>query len=254
MRRDNRVSILLCSLMIGFTGCSASTSTPDAPRRTDRVQNDTVQLGQGRDRTGSRTAQHWVSAAEHVAVVSVLSEVRGQPSSAELGRGEGLIGREIDARLDQVVWSAAKAFPKAPATIRLQAVGWVFNNNDGLGERRFALEGSPRLEPGHSYVVALDWVDDPCLEDPAEGAWALLGGGGIIPADGGVLGAGEFEGTVFTVDEARKAWRKTNPTIAGLRDQVVGSEVGALVDRLESATPRPARPDEGPACDRTEPD
>ncbi len=249
MKRDNMASRLLCAaLTIAFTGCSASTSTPDAPRQTNQVQ-----LGHGRDRTGSRTAQHWVSAAEHVAVVSVLSEVRGKPSSAELRRGEGLIGREINARIDQIVWSTAKAFPKAPAMIRLQAVGWIFSN-DGLPERRFALKGSPRLEPGHSYVIALDWVDDPCLEDPAAGKWALLGGGGIVPADGGVLGAGEFEGAVFTVDEARKAWQETNPAIAGLRDQVIGFEIGTLVDRLESATPRPARPDEGPACDRTEPD
>jgi len=235
---------LVGMLLAGCVGSAASSSSAG-------VSPEKVVLGQGRDRTASQTAEDWVTAAEHVAVVTVLRETRGQPSTAEVERREGMIGRQVEIRVDEVVWSAAEAFPRSPAMIEFQVVGWVFNDNSGAGEHKFALRGASRLEPGHSYVLALDWVDDPCAQDPAKGRWALLGGRGTVPYDGGVLGAGEYEGNVFTVAEAREKWQRKDEVTPGLRDQMVGATLDTLRSSLDAATPRPAKAIESTTCDRS---
>ena len=257
--RGPLAGVLLCVILSGGIGCSAPPAPTGPPSRgaflapAVALPGVAVVLGHARDRTGSRTAEHWVSSAEHVAAITVISETRGQASANELKRREGMIGRQVEIRIDRVLWSAAKAFPASPTTVRLEVAGWVFNDNSGVGEQRFALEDSSRLEPGHGYVMALDWVDDPCTDNPAKGQWALLGSGGTIPFDGGELGSGEFEGSVYTASQAREAWQQKDSAVAGLRDQVVGSTAETLVTRLKAATPRPSGTADSMTCDKSEP-
>jgi hypothetical protein len=151
-------------------------------------------LGQSRDRTGSRTVGDWATYADHLLVVTVTGEVRQSTSTAEIERGGGMIGRTVQLRVDNVLWSAPDAPRPAPAALALQAAGWASGAADATV--KVALRRSSRLEVGHTYVKAVEWIDDPCSDDPKRGSREGLGSGDTIPYDKGVLGAGEFEGRV----------------------------------------------------------
>ncbi len=84
-------------------------------------------------------------------------------------------------------------------------------------------------------------MDDACYSDPKRGSWEALGSGDTIPFDGGVLGAGEFEGRVQTLDEAKPKWLTDTPT-AGVREQLVGSSPARLTEMLDAAHPRTEAP------------
>lgn len=248
--------ITFTALLVSCVGCAARPALPE-PAPVGSVQpsqaaekTDTITIGYGRSRTASSSAQDWVTYADHVVVVTVVEETRGQPSKTEIERQEGLVPRRAVLRVDEVLWSSPKPAQAAPESIEENVAGWVFNDNNGEGGSKFAIEGHPRLELSHSYVRALDWVDDPCSADPKDGHWAGLGEGGTIPYDNGILGAGEFEGNVYTVDEAKEHWQNQN--MPGLRDQVLGQTTEALVEQLNSATPRRANPVGSTECDLTD--
>ena len=46
-----------------------------------------------------------------------------------------------------------------------------------------AIEDTPRLEVGHTYIVALDWVPARCDvgDQPQPAAWLALGSDAIVP-------------------------------------------------------------------------
>ncbi|NRQ36569.1 hypothetical protein HII36_32755 [Nonomuraea sp. NN258] len=197
-----------------------------------------VVLGDGRDRTASVTASDWATYADHVVVVTVVGESKRSPSRTEVERREGMIGRTVSLRVDKVLWSAPDTPQPAPATLLESVPGWVFNDNDGRGTRKFAIKNSSRVEVGHTYVKALEWEDDVCSDDPAKGRWEGLGSGGVIPFDGGVLGVGEFEGRPRTLAEARASLRGVDPVLRGVREQTLGAPVSTLVEQVRVAAPR----------------
>ena len=159
-----------------------------------------------------------------------------------------MIGRTVRLRVDRVLWSAPDAPRPAPATLEMPVAGWIFNNNDGQGTRTFALRHSSRIETGHTYVKAIEWIDGPCSDDPNRGKWDGLGSGDVIPFDGGVLGAGEFEGRVQTLDEAEARARTLAPVARFLRDQLVGEPVETLIAALSTTSPS-AETIWSPECD-----
>lgn len=218
---------------------SASTGPPSASHGSNPPAADTIVLGGGRSRTASRTVSDWVTYADHVLVVTVVNETRLAASNEEIERGEGLIGRTVVLRVDRVLWSAPDAPQPAPITLKLSAAGWLFNDNSGFGEWKIAVGESSRLDKGHTYIRALEWTDDPCFEDPKQGWWDGLGSGDTIPFDGGVLGAGEFEGRMQTLDQSRAKWRADAVEARSVRGQIAGGTVATLVANLMATSPRP---------------
>lgn len=213
-------------------------------------QRQGVVLGDGRDRTASRTVSDWVTYGDHVLVVTVVGEIRHPASPKELERGEGMLGRTVTLRVDNVLWSAPDAPQSAPTTtLNDAAAGWVFNDNNGEGTVDFALRHFSRLEVGHTYIRAIEWADDPCSSDPRQGQWMGLGSGDTIPFDGGVLGVGEFEGQVQTLEQARARWESSEPALQGVREQLVGQPLSTLVSRLQSTAPRSELVTTPPECD-----
>lgn len=217
------------------TGAAFGSSPASAP-------DAAIVLGAGanhRDRTASQTVGDWVTYADHVLVVTAVAEAGQPPSRDELERGEGMIGRVTTLRVDTVLWSAPDAPQPAPApTLTWSSAGWIFNNNNGLGTVKFGMKDSSRIEIGHTYVLAIEWIDDPCSRDPAKGEWDGLGSGGTIPFDGGILGVGEFEGRVRTLDEAKARAHVLEPVARFLRDEMVGEPVATLVAALQASPPR----------------
>jgi hypothetical protein len=239
--RTEALTVAVSALLITATGCAASkpagtAPAPAAPAAEIAPAGENVLLGEGRDRTASRTARDWATYADHLLVVTAVSETRLGPSKKETERGEGMIGRTVQLKVDKVLWSAPDAPQPAPAALKLAAAGWVFNNNEGKADTaKFALKDSSRLDQGHTYVKAVEWVDDPCSDDPKKGTWEGLGSGDTIPFDNGVLGAGEFEGKVQTLTEAKSRWQADEAGSAGLRLQVAGSSVDKLVAGVKAA-------------------
>ncbi|MFE9039738.1 hypothetical protein ACFYOG_02400 [Streptomyces sp. NPDC007818] len=186
------------------------------------------------DRYPHHSAADWVTYADHVVVVTAEREREG--SHAPLP----FIDREVDLRVDRILWSRPGAARAVPATVGWTASGWV--RDDSGGRTRTAVEGAPRVEAGHSYVLALVWEEARCDEgDPrVPAAWRGLGSGGAIPFDGAVLGAGESEGRVRTAAEAREdadARASGTGLTPSLEDEVTGKGTEALTARLEAAVP-----------------
>lgn len=237
MRRSTRIAAGLGAATVAVAGigfgvaASGSTGTPAAAR-------PSVLLADGDDRLPSGTAADWVTYADHVVVVKVTSERTLPPNRTETERGEGMIGRKVGLQVQKVLWSRKGAAQPAPTSWEYNAAGWAFANGKLEDRTKVALHDRPRMETGHQYVIALAWDGPRCSPDeaPEAGRWMGLGEGSELPFDGGVIGAGENEGAVQTVAEARTTAAEAG-AVADLEDQLAGKTAAELVTRLKSATP-----------------
>ena len=197
-----------------------------------------VAVGHAADHLPNATATDWVSYADHVVLVSPVTEQVVPPAATELERGEGLIGRTLGMRVDQVLWSA-KGAAAAPKQFDWQAFGWQFSDDDVDALVPLAAEDAPRLELGHQYVLAIRWESARCTDgDQVAAQWQGLGADAMVPADGGVIGNGELEGTDQSVAQARSRASATS-TGGTLEDELAGRRVGELVSVLAATTPQP---------------
>ncbi|MDH2387807.1 hypothetical protein QCN29_03180 [Streptomyces sp. HNM0663] len=195
---------------------------------------DEVVVAHADDALPSVTGTDWVTHADQVAVVRPTAEKEIPASAEEKEAGEGYIGRSATLSLERVLWSRAGA-SAAPESVTLDVAGWTFKGEE---RHKFAVHDAPRLEQGHTYIVALAHEDD--------GSWSLLGSGGVLPYDAGTVGNGESEGVVHTVAKADKANRPLSVAArAGaqsdksLEEQAQGRSAEALVSLLNSAKPEP---------------
>ncbi|MEZ7159144.1 hypothetical protein ACBR38_29435 [Streptomyces sp. MAD19A] len=193
-----------------------------------------VVLAEGDDVLPSVTSTDWVTYADQVAVVRPTSDREIPASEEEKEAGEGYIGRQATLAVDKVLWSRPDA-PQAPESLSLDVAGWVFK--DGR-RQEFAVHDTPRLEPGHTYILALARLDD--------GTWSILGSGAALPYDNGIIGNGESEGTTSTQQAAAKRQAAAEPADpadapeSGVEEQVRGASEDALVSLLNnSATAAP---------------
>ncbi|WRZ92698.1 hypothetical protein OHB54_28785 [Streptomyces sp. NBC_01007] len=204
-----------------------------------------VLLGHGSSHLPSRTAKDWVSYADHVVVVSALSDQEIAPTQAELERGEGVIGRNVTLKVDTVLWSRAEPAAPAPQYWQYSATGWQFSGGDTAHRRKLAAGDQPRVEIGHSYIMALRWEPAKCAEGdaPEVAQWRGLGDASEIPYDNGVIGNGELEGRTRTTAQARAAASKelAADAPASLEDSMAGRGASALVTELKAAQPLAAQ-------------
>jgi len=154
-----------------------------------------VQVVEGLEVAPSATVSDWAKIADYVVTASVKSERAIEQAKGETSSdSETLVFREVTAKIDSEIWKAPSAAKHDLASeITLRAMGWA--RTEGGGRQELAPGDGSRLEVGHSYLVALAWVPATCGEDgdvPAH--WATIGSGGALPADGGIVGAGEYEG------------------------------------------------------------
>lgn len=154
-----------------------------------------VQVVEGLEVAPTATAADWARIADYVVTASVESEQAiEQPKGETSSDSETLIFREVTLKVDHEVWRAPSAAKhQLPSAVTVRAMGWTRADDGGRVE--LAPGGGSRLEIGHTYLVALAWVPATCGEDghtPAH--WATIGSGGAVPADGDVVGDGEYEG------------------------------------------------------------
>jgi hypothetical protein len=218
----------------------AVTGTPSQPS-----EQDTVLALSGLERAGSRTATDWVSVAHYVAVGTVAAEAVIPPPEdewmSEDAAGRDLIGRKITVDIQQILWERNDAPTALPNQIEMNVWGW-FSLGENLQHQKVGMEDRSRLEIGHSYVLALRWMYAECSEDGYEPArWTTIGSGGILPVDGGIIGQGEYEGSVGSPDENQN---KTGGIDESILREFTGQGIGGLVPMLESAQGNPEEYDE----------
>lgn len=114
----------------------------------------------------------WRDYADVVALVSVRSESRGEPTSSGARPGESTIPRVVDIDVNERLW-ARHEIPVDHLSI--QNHGWVVSPENG--ERALQIEGATRLEVGERYVIA--------LARNLEGSWMLLSADAALPVQGG---------------------------------------------------------------------
>lgn len=198
-----------------------------------------VVVGEGDDLYASQTAADWVGHADHVAVLTVLSEREVPPTQEEKDAGEGMIGREVTVRVDRIVWSAGQPAHAAPeGTFTWGAGGWTFH-----GEERtvFTVADAPRYEVGHTYIEALKWEPAETEEgDEAPAHWVGLGEGSSLPYDEGRIGNGEYQGEKVTTARFRAAEEEPAEP-ASLEELMAGKGAQDLAAALDAAEPAPSR-------------
>ncbi|KHL17758.1 UNVERIFIED_CONTAM: hypothetical protein LK11_09980 [Mumia flava] len=162
-----------------------------------------VTLLAGLEAVPSGSLQDWVGTADYVVAATVTGERRltSPTSETESSSDGGLVGRDVTLQVSDVIWAAPAAKPAAPTTFRMPGFGWL--RSAAGAETEVAPRGGSRLEVGQDYVLALTWKRAECDGNehyPAR--WSAIGTGGVLPAGGGVIGVGEYEGArhLFAAD------------------------------------------------------
>lgn len=159
-------SIVLAALFVvavatATVSCSADSaeSTPD------------IIYGMDDDALPSSALMDWVSYASQVSVVTVVSEVElPVPSGLSGERGGGYVGRSVDLRIDETLWTYPGTDPQT-GTISFVANGWIRKGDVTLP---FGSLGAERLEVGKAYIIPLVRYED---------GWGWLSAGTMLPVD-----------------------------------------------------------------------
>lgn len=225
MRHDRFMVLGAAAAALAVTLASCGGDQGDA-----QATDSDVVAAEGRDLYPTQTASDWVAHADHVVVVTAVDESE-PPSALELEElGEGYVPRTATLQVDRVLWSDDAAQQAAPeGRIEWDAWGWELSDGELTP---MAAHDQPRVEVGHSYILAIVW--EPAVADGGEqqpAGWNGLGGGAIVPYDGGVVGLGESEGTTQTDVAPLDA---SDPNLS-LEDQLAGQDADALVAALDNS-------------------
>ena len=180
----------------------------------------------------SESAEDWATYAEHVVVATVTDDSYISPASGEDVDTE-VIGRSVELTTSEVVWSSDGYVNNAPDTFSLKTPGYQHDPETNTNVD-IAIEGTPRLEVGSTYLMAILWYRAGCEDGSVDpGAWGILGSNAVIPYTGAVLGVGEFEGENQTLNEA-EAYEAAYDQ-ASLRAEVIGEDADEVASRLDAA-------------------
>jgi hypothetical protein len=220
-RRAGRLAAVGLMTVAILGGCGADVAQDDVAQN---VVN-TISVG-GCDRYPSSTPADWVTYADHVIVATATSE-RVLPLDKDVAEnGEGDVDRTVTLRPDEILWSAESPRQDAPTeSFEFAAFGWALRQ-DGT-RTPLARDGAPRLEVGHTYIIALSRepeVDDEPTPIPAH--WVTLGGESMVPYDQETIGTGE--GAEVTADDAGEDT---------VEHWLAGEHADALVTLLNSTEP-----------------
>ncbi|MFI9562911.1 hypothetical protein [Streptomyces rishiriensis] len=214
-------SLTGAALLGPFGGASHGEAASATAGRGDLI------IAESKDGIPSATATDWVSYGDQAAVVHVTAEHEGEADSEEIAAGEGYLSRTVDLQVKERVWSRSGA-TALPATLTIVADGWSFK---GDAKTRVGSAEASRLEVGHDYLVSFAHY--------ADGEWATIGTGAILPYDSGEVGQGEYEGSTVTAAAYRAKMRAKLVTGAEepLAYRASTSAASSVKTFLTSATP-----------------
>ncbi|MFI8192443.1 hypothetical protein ACIF8T_27275 [Streptomyces sp. NPDC085946] len=187
-----------------------------------------VGCGIANDDLPSRTAQDWVTHADHVVVATPTAE-------QDTGRREFTEGplshrtdREVTFRNDELLWSAESPRRPLGKDFTMVADGWDVYRGSGDRVKR-TTAAAPRLETGHTYVLALRWRD---------GRWTVLGEGAAVPFDDRTVAQGEWCGRVLSKEDVARGERFSREDDTSLEEVLSGRDEQAVKRELDGASGR----------------
>jgi len=221
-------------IAVAAVAVASGAATALLVHRGDGVDEVAVLMDESRYPT--TTVADWVTYADHVVVATVAAEADGD--HGELSGGSGFIDREVTLDVDDVLWSRPQPSRPIPDSVTVGAIGWSYAHGDSSDRVVLAVEDTPRLEVGHTYIVALDWVPARCDvgDEPEPAAWRALGSDAIVPYDDEVIGAGELEGREQTVGEVQATRQPGDPN-SSFEDSMLGKSAADLKAALLAASP-----------------
>jgi len=225
-RRVTALGVALAATVVGGLVVQQATigrtgPTPEVPS-VAAPEPRVVGSGNALERWSSSTASDWVRTSDYVVVAHAVSEqaLADQPESG------GSIERSVELDIKKVVWTRSKPAQPLPSAVTVTAFGWTEDNVP------LAWSGTPRIEPGHDYVIALVWSPAQCSpNDPPERTqWTPLGSHAVLPFDNARVGYGESEGRLVLGD-ADQASAGT------LEERLLDQSLTELRDALRDAPP-----------------
>ncbi len=175
-------SVLAAAAIILVTVAVTQRGGTSSPEVTEVVGADSV--------LPNSSMVDWVSYADQVAVVHILGESEIPPPVEVWERGEGYIGRTVEARVERDLWVASG---RVPLSGNVEIVDWGWHLKDG--EKR-PFRG--RMEVGGLYLVPLVNIDGK-LGSMALSAIAIEDG----KVSGGVAGADSWYAALAGVELER---------------------------------------------------
>lgn len=231
-------AVMFCALSVaGCTGAGPVATQPPLPQSSSSSSSISTPVRisglEADDVFSTTTVEEWVKQVDHVAIVKIAAEAELPVSETAKQRGEGLIGREVTAVVQQIVWSHPSAARELPGTFRFNAAGWAFTK--GIESKyRLGFSNKSYLVTGHTYLIALRYMEWGCpgRMDPQDGGpvtyWGPFGTYGATPADGG-LGTGEFEGRETTEAGARDPYPTFRKAMLGRTPEWVAETLTAAL-------------------------
>ncbi|MER5883657.1 hypothetical protein ABT160_07495 [Streptomyces sp. NPDC001941] len=175
----------------------------------------------------SLTAQDWRAGADHVIVATPTREQPSTELRHESGPWSATTQRTVGLRVDTTLWSAPKPRHTLGTDISVEAPGWRTSRT--TQQRIDDTDGArPRLETGHTYLLALRWTG---------AQWLPLGEGAVVPFDNHTVGNGEWCGQTYTPEEFAEGEKFSRKDARSLEETLLGQDEKAVRQEL-ARTPR----------------
>ncbi|MFI6038521.1 hypothetical protein ACIBBD_31190 [Streptomyces sp. NPDC051315] len=187
--------------------------------------NTVVGCGIAHDPRPSQTAKDWVTQADHAVVATPVREQDTGRQEFTKGAVRYATDRMVTFRTDRVLWSTDAPQRTVGRTFDLVAAGWDVYRQDGRRVKR-TTPHAPRLEPGHTYLLALAWSGE---------GWTVLGEGAAVPFDHHVAGQGEWCGRTLRKEDVALAERFSRSDDHSVEKTVLGQDESAVVRELRRA-------------------
>lgn len=165
MARAGVALTLGVAVSLSAVACGTSADEPEAASPQSVVESSGAPPRaipvEGEDRLPSTTASDWVTYADYVAVVHVTAQHVGEPPKDDLDGGSVL--RKLTLTVDRVLWSSPTTSAEPPqGDFSHLAFDYAYSGDDPGRRTRMVADDEPRLEVGHSYIMALDRQADRC--------------------------------------------------------------------------------------------
>ncbi|WP_254648139.1 hypothetical protein [Streptomyces sp. GbtcB6] len=173
----------------------------------------------------SQTAKDWVSYADHVVVASPTGERETNRRTYPKGAVAYAMDRLVSFRTDSRLWSRSSPRHALGAGFDMVAPGWEVYRSSGTRVAEMATD-APRLQVGHTYLLALRWH---------EGGWTVLGEGGAVPFDDRIADQGEWCGRVLSKEDVAEGERFSRHDDHSLEKALLGQGEQAVKNALDRA-------------------
>ncbi|MFD0256107.1 hypothetical protein ACFVGX_34955 [Streptomyces sp. NPDC127113] len=178
------------------------------------------------DSLPSQTAEEWITNADHVVVATPTAEHDANRRNLTKGAIQYQTDRAVTFRTDKILWSSPSPRQQIGQNFDMVSAGWNVYRDSGKRTKRTTAD-APRLEPGHTYLLALRRFS---------GQWAVLGEGAAVPFDLQTVGQGEWCGRALSKEDVARGERFSRKDDHSLEKAVHGQDEQAVIRELERAT------------------